>query len=274
MLLRWGAIGVEQVPLRLLSMNYAPVTFNQRKGLLTLFFDWLVKKKSLDANPLDDLKSMRQSRQTNAKRKPFSETEVSRILKVLKEDTYSESRSCPHSHYHDLTYFMLHTGVRNGKAIGLTVGDIDFDAGEIRIWRSFSRTRKGSHVAARILKSTKMDNERLLPLNGAPALRAMLLHLCKGKKAEDFVFLNKQGHPIDDRMMQRRCFKPLLKRLQIRNRDLYACRHTFATRAVRQGIKPHEVAYLMGDTVETVFNNYFHNHTMPDSLPMGAAFIS
>jgi integrase len=68
-------------------------------------------------------------------------------------------------------------------------------------------------------------------------------------------------------MFQRRVFKPLLKELQIQKRDLYACRHTFATKAVRQGMKPHEVAYLMGDQVDTVLHNYFHNHQRPVRLP-------
>jgi integrase len=267
MLVRWGAVSMEQVPGHLLKMNYSPVTFNSRKGLLSTFFEWLIKKKQLEHNPLDDLKAMRQSRQTNSKRKPFTKNEVSRILQALKNDTYSQSKSYPHSQYHDIVYFMLSTGVRNGEAIGLTVGDIDFDAGEIRIWRSLSRTRKGSNVAARVLKSTKMENERFLPLKGAKALRLLLTRLCAGKKADDFVFQNKRGNPIDDKMLQRRCIKPLLEKLQIRDRDLYACRHTFATRAISEGMQPHTVAYLMGDTVDTVLRNYFHNNQKPAQLP-------
>ncbi len=84
-----------------------------------------------------------------------------------------------------------------------------------------------------------MENERYLPLKGANELRKMLKCLCAGKKANNYVFLNKRGTPIDDRMFQRRILRPLLEKLQIRNRDLYAYRHTFATRAVRSRMPAH-----------------------------------
>jgi hypothetical protein len=32
-------------------------------------------------------------------------------------------------------------------------------------------------------------------------------------------------------------------------------------------MKPHEVAYIMGDSVEVVLQNYFHNNRRPHSLP-------
>lgn len=87
------------------------------------------------------------------------------------------------------------------------------------------------------------------------------------------MFANENGNAIDDKMFLRRVFKPLQESLCIPYRVTYACRHTFATRAVRQGMKPHEVAYLMGDTVDTVLNNYFHNNTMPNSLPIGISSL-
>ena len=103
----------------------------------------------------------------------------------------------------------------------------------------------------------------------------LLLPLCEGRASEAFVFVSRNDKPVDDRMFQRRVFKPRLKELEIGERDLYACRHTFATRAVRQGMKPHEVAYLMGDSVNVVLANYFHNDQrpvrLPDALPAAKA---
>ncbi len=72
---------------------------------------------------------------------------------------------------------------------------------------------------------------------------------------------------IDDRMFQRRTFKPVLKELNIQERDLYACRHTFATRAVQAGLKAHEVAYIMGDNLQTVIANYYHKEKLTVALP-------
>jgi integrase len=75
---------------------------------------------------------------------------------------------------------------------------------------------------------------------------------------------------IDDRMFQRRTFKPVLQALGIQDRDLYSCRHTFATRAVQSGMKAHEVAYLMGDNLQTVIANYYHKERV--SVPLPAFF--
>jgi integrase len=110
-----------------------------------------------------------------------------------------------------------------------------------------------------------MENVRYIPMD--QYLYDILEPICRDRKPKEFVFVNKNGNPIDDKMFQRRIYKPLLRKLNIENRDLYACRHTFATRAVQLGMKPHEVAYIMGDSVETILNNYFHNNRKPAFLP-------
>lgn len=267
MMVRWGKFEVEDVPSLLSTMNYAATTFNSRLGCLSSFFEWMIRRNLISENPLIEMIPKRRSRQTNAKRKPFTSEEVCQILDALRNDTFSQSRSWPHSQYHDFVSFLFQTGVRNGEGIGLTVADVHFNDGEIVIRQSLSRTRKGSNAAARVLKSTKMDNERHLPMSGSPELKEMLLKNCAGKSKDDFVFTSKKGNPIDDRMFQRRIYKPLLEKLGINNRDLYACRHTFATRAVQSGMRPDQVAYIMGDEVETVLKNYFHNDSKPLKLP-------
>jgi integrase len=55
--------------------------------------------------------------------------------------------------------------------------------------------------------------------------------------------------------------------LNLQDCDLYACRHTFATRAVQAGMKAHEVAYLMGDNMQTVIANYYYKEKVSVVLP-------
>lgn len=109
-----------------------------------------------------------------------------------------------------------------------------------------------------------MENVRFIPMDDY--LVSLLQPILKSREGNAFVFVN-NGNPIHDKMFQRRIFRPLLELLKIDKRDLCACRHTFATRAVQQGMRPHEVAYIMGDSVEVVLQNYFHNHRRPDHLP-------
>lgn len=264
MIVRWGNFDVTDTSRLLNSEQYSVSTYNRRRTCLQGFYEWLMRKGYIHENPLAEVPNKRKTKPVE-RRKPFTDKEAAAILEALKNDTYSKSHTYKHSQYYSFVAFLLHIGCRNGEAIALKVKDVNFDTKEIRIAHSLSRTMKGTHIKARVLKGTKMENIRFIPVDSY--LEALLKPLCENKQTDEYVFLNKNGNPIDDRMFQRRIFRPVLKELKIEIRDLYACRHTFATRAVRAGMKPHEVAYIMGDTVATVLKNYFHNHQKPGSLP-------
>jgi integrase len=105
----------------------------------------------------------------------------------------------------------------------------------------------------------------MLPLTDD--LLNVLQPLIAKKQSDDLVFLSFSGGAIDDRMFQRRVFKPVLKGLGITDRDLYACRHTFGSRCIDQGITPVMTAFLMGNNPETALRNYTHQITLPQDLP-------
>lgn len=264
MLRSWGGLQPEAVPKKLIQMRYNNETFNSRRNCLSRFFQWCIRKKKLMENPLEEVKS-KKTGQNNTTRKPFTDGEARRILDALKNNSYSSSVAYPHSQYYSFVAFLIHVGVRNAEGVGLLVTDCNFDSRELSIGRAFARTQKGTNVGARVMKGTKNENVRFIPMD--QYLYDLLYPLCQNKKSSDFVFTNKKGNPIDDRMFQRRIWKPLLKTMQIDERDLYACRHTFATRAVRQGMKPHEVAYIMGSSLKIVLQRYYHNNLSPVDLP-------
>jgi integrase len=265
MLQKWGSFELEDTSIKLNEHNYSARTYNHRRACLNKFYDWMVARGKIAENPLADVKNRRKEKSPES-RSPFTDKEASEILEALRLDLFCKlSSRYSHKQYYPFIAFMLHVGTRNGEAIGLRVKDVDFQNREIKIEHSFSRTLNGTNISARVLKSTKNDNLRFIPMD--QYLYNILLPLCHGRRGEDFVFVNENQNPIDDKMFQRRVWKRVLQELQIPKRDLYACRHTFATRAVRQGLKPHEVAYLMGDTVQTILKTYFHNNLRPNNLP-------
>ena len=105
----------------------------------------------------------------------------------------------------------------------------------------------------------------MLPLTGD--LLNVIQPLLANKRPDDLVFQSFSNGAIDDRMFQRRVFKPVLKALGIADRDLYACRHTFGSRCIDQGISPVMTAFLMGNNPETALRNYTHQIRLPDTLP-------
>jgi integrase len=124
---------------------------------------------------------------------------------------------------------------------------------------------KGTNASARVRKETKNGKGRVLPLT--EDLQEVIRPLLTNKHVDDLVFQSFSGGPIDDRMFQRRVFKPVMKALGIADRDLYACRHTFGSRCIDQGITPVMTAFLMGNNPETALRNYTHQITLPKDLP-------
>jgi integrase len=263
---KWGVFNSETILLKLNSEKFSPKTYNNRLGILKGFSNWLVEIKIWETNPLKSVCSKKINKLDKKDRQPFTVEEIQMILKAFREDSFCpKSSRFSHSHYYSFLYFIFKTGVRNSEAVGLQVQNIDIVKGLIMINQVLARTVKGTHSSARVRKETKNGKVRYIPLT--EDLKSLLEPLVKGKNGEDLVFQSHYGLSIDDRMFQRRVFKPVLKALGIEDRVLYACRHTFATRCVENGINPVITAYLMGNNPETALRNYVHLQNIPKQLP-------
>ena len=224
MVKRWGSkIAIEDVPDVFVNEKIGAVTFNGRLNILRRLFKWLVKKKFIPINFIEDIVNKSNRAPKRPQRRPFTDDEITRIFKAYETNEYCTSRKFKHSDYCNFVKFMFLTGVRNGEAVGLQIKKVDFKKGYITIDQSYSRLPlTPSNIKNRVLKSTKTGNSRNLPLT--PELDAILRPLCCGRLPDDFVFTTVNGTPIDDQMFQQRIHKPLLKILEIEDRDLYACR--------------------------------------------------
>jgi integrase len=233
---------------------------------LKSFAKWLVKKGVWTANPLEDINPKKVKKAKLPKRAPFTVEEIHLILEAIKDDTYTpKCSSYKHSHYYPFIYFLFKTGVRNAEAIGLRVSSIDVKKKQIHIKEVLARTLKSGSTENRVRKETKNGKERILPLT--PDLYEVLEAVIKGKKQDELVFHSPTGKSIDDHNFQNRIFKPVLKKLEIDERVLYACRHTFGSRCIDAGITPVMTAFLMGNNPETALRNYTHQITIPKELP-------
>jgi integrase len=266
MLRKWHDVSVSNIHLKLNSETFCSGTYNRRLTMLKDFVKWLVKAGIWQLNPLEDINPKRIIKAKQGKRKPFTEEEISRILEAFRNDSYCPHYSAfKHSHYYPFVYFIFKTGVRNAEAIGLRVGSINLKAKTITIKEVLARSLKGSSSSQRIRKETKNGKERLLPLT--PDLLEVLQFHIWGKKPDDLVFQSPTGLAIDDHNFQRRIFKKVLEKLEIDERVLYACRHTFGSRCIDSGITPVMTAFLMGNNPETALRNYTHQLNIPKDLP-------
>jgi integrase len=257
MIKRWDVKTLYEIPERLLTdSKLGPVTYNNRLAILRRFSKWCLKKKLIKYDIMEDL-STRKIPGRSKTREPYSDEQIHKILNALYDKPYTRK------YYYPYIKFMLLTGVRNGEAAGLKIGNVDFYDGYILIDKSYSRKVNGKYH----LKSTKtVSGVRYIPIT--PELKDLLEPLCTKKDSNTYVFRSRFGNPIHNVNFQKRVFKPLLKKLGIPERDLYACRHTFGTIAVEQNMDILSVAYLMGHSKpRTVLDHYAKIRHRPKTLP-------
>lgn len=200
-------------------------------------------------------------------RLPLSSEEIAALLNALRTDQFCSKFSVfKHSHYTDFVETAFLLGLRNAELIGLQVKHCDFDRRLIEISSTLARTKNCTNSAQRIRKQTKTGNIRFLPMSDR--LYKTLWERCQGRNREALVFTSHKGLAIDDRALQRRVLKPILKALGLAERDLYAARHSFGSRAIEQGFPISSVSYLMGHSnIETTMRNYIHIIRKPEKLP-------
>ena len=266
MMRKWGKIEEGNIQKKLSLETNAAVTYNRRLTILKSFAKWLVKKGIWKSNPLEDINPKKVKKAKLPKRAPFNVEEIHLIIEAIKNDTYTpKCSSYKHSHYYPFIYFLFKTGVRNAEAIGLRVGSVDLVKKQILIKEVLARTLKSGSTENRVRKETKNGKERILPLT--QDLLEVLEKVIVGKKQDDLVFHSPTGKSIDDHNFQNRVFKKVLNELGIKERVLYACRHTFGSRCIDQGITPVMTAFLMGNNPETALRNYTHQLNIPKELP-------
>lgn len=266
---KWVHVPVDLLAQKLNTEKWAATTYNRRLTYLTSFFSWLIGLGTVQRNPLQDVCKRRdKGKKKNPRRKPLDEQEIITFLNAIENNTYCHPSSTgKHSYYYPFLVFMFYTGVRNAEAIGLRVRHIDLVNKQVEISEAFARTVKGTNHSSRVQKCTKMGNVRYLPLT--EELVTLLEKQVAGKLPDEFVFPSPKGLCIDDRMLEKRILKPVLKKLGFGDRDLYAARHSFGTRAIQQGMPLTELAYLMGHSnIQTASRNYVHVSKPATALPV------
>lgn len=247
--------------------NFASSTFNKRVSTLRRFYKYLQKYYYYPPNNLELCVHRNESRKINNRREPLSSMKINSFLDAIKNDKFlSKHSSVKHSFYYPFLYFIFYTGCRNQEVIGLRVKYVDLEKGTVEIKEVLARSgSKSTHARNRRRKETKTGKSRTIYINSN--LVEILSPLLLDKDGEDLVFLSPKGVAIDDRMLQRRIFKPVMQKLGFGNKDLYVARHSFATRALLEGIPVTEVAYIMGNTPSTIYKHYANIISIPKRLP-------
>ena len=266
MLKRWKNVNETSILGLLNGEKLGPKAYSIRLSILKKFTEWLYKNKHWNSKPLEDVAPRKRIKTKRMDRKPFTIEEIKLILEAIRTDKFNHKFShYKHSYYYPFLYFLFKTGCRPSEAVGLRVGSIDMEKNLISIKEIMAATLKGNHPSVRVRKATKTGNERISPLTHD--LKSILKPLLDGKDVDDLVFQSYSNQALDPREFQRYIFRKVLQKLGIENRVLYACRHTFASRCIDEGISPIVTAFLMGNSPEVCLRSYTHQINLPNQLP-------
>lgn len=209
---------------------------------LRLAFRFAVKNKLLASNPVNDVDAPKAQ---SAEPDPFDLPEMELILADLKD---------PRRPIEAWAYyaFAFATGMRPSELIALTWDKIDWRARTASV--AFAITRRKKH-------DTKSHRVRTVDLTALAmaALEAMKPITFMAGQGEQPIFINPVTRRpwCNDEKQRKHHFKPALRRLGLRDRDAYACRHTYATLALMGDIKIAYLAQQMGHTdLRTLLKHY------------------
>jgi len=156
---------------------------------------------------------------------------------------------------HSMIHLLAWTGMRPSEACGLQWQDVDLVKGILLI-------RRSRHLGE--LAAPKTDGAgrvvRLVPDSVAWLRQIQPLHV----RPSDFVFLNVDGRPVDQRKLAER-FHASLRALGIRVRGLYCLKDTYVTFALQQDVRDDWLEKQTGVALSTLKKHYGTYDAVRDS---------
>jgi tyrosine recombinase XerC len=209
--------------------NLGARTVNRRLSSLRSFFKFLVRDGYLKTNPTLSLSSPKQD-----KHLPLfmTEEEVATLIEAAsqKDERGMRDRAILEAFYS--------TGIRISELVGLSVKDIDFIGGIVKVMG-------------------KGKKERIVPI-GDVATARIRAYLENRKKQSEALFLNKNGKRITDRGV-RGIVEKYIKLASIKHGvSAHTFRHSFATHLLNRGADLRSVQELLGHASLSTTQIYTH----------------
>lgn len=178
---------------------------------------------------------------------PFTLDEVQSILKTVRLD------------WRDYFTVRFLTGMRTGEAHGLKWKFIDFEHRLILVRETFVLGEDDETKTEGSMRDIQMSQ---------PVYEALQRQHAATSKLSDYVFCNREGHPIDNKNFSDRVWYPLLRHLGLAARRPYQMRHTAATLWLASGEAPEWIARQLGHAntqmLFTTYSRYVPNLTRRD----------
>lgn len=188
-----------------------------------------------------------------------------RVLTIKETELFIEyAKNC---RYYNLFIVALETGMRIGELGGLFWSDVDFKKRAISINRTmcYVQGKNGYYFETHSPKT--VSGKRLIPMTNkcAEALtrQKLIQSSCKNTEFSDLVFSTMRNRPLQE-MSIITSINTILTNMSkdgihIQKFRPHAFRHTFATRAIENGVNPKTLQKLLGhSTLQMTMDLYCH----------------
>ncbi|MCE5340145.1 MAG: site-specific integrase [Planctomycetaceae bacterium] len=250
---------VKQLLLQKQQNGVAPKTAKNIKALISGLFTHAVESEIILANP-----ALRMG-------KFIEKTDCKKVMKFLTKEQVSTfliaaQKEAPE--YYPLLLCAFRTGMRLGELLGLAFEDIDFNANQITVRRSYTHghfTSPKSHKTRYIDMSNQLHQtlyahySSLVQKFSGSLPRYELSEKFKPDNVIRLVFPNRTGEPLDGDNFRNRIFYKILDKADVPRIRFHDIRHTFASLLLQQGESLHYVKEQMGHaSIQTTVDVYGH----------------
>lgn len=242
---------------RMKERGYAFHTINNHKrSLLSAFYtaieDDLVRKNPFNFKLTDIIQN------DTVEKEALTEQQTKALLDFVKEDKVYKS------HY-DAMIVLLNTGLRISELCGLTLKDIDFKNGYIRVTHQLIHDTDGYHVTEPKTENSVRDIPMLKPVQ--EALKRVIesrdvIQPIKIDGYTNFIFLNTKGVPMYN-ILYGSIFRNVVKKynksheVKLPQITPHTMRHTFCTNMANKKMSPNTLQYIMGHKNITMTLGYY-----------------
>ncbi len=210
-------------------------SINRKISSLKSFYNFLLKIKQIDENPLRTHKALKVEQRV---RVPFTENEIETVIKIFAEaDDFEKVRD------HLLIEMLYLTGMRRAELINLKLQDVDLVKNYVKVLG-------------------KRNKERVIPLLDSirPSIDKYLKLRNKiNPQAADRFFITAKGNKMYPNLVYRIINKNFGNVSTKLKKSPHILRHSFATHLLNKGADMNSVKELLGHSSLASTQVYTHN---------------
>ncbi len=224
----------------------SPASVNMMLSILRMAFEYACDVELLEVNPCDRVKRIPDPEGYRAD--AFTREEQQRLERAI--DTKGDVRLFG-------ILLSLYTGLRIGELLGLEWTDLDQACTMLTVNRTVHRGKGGEGAWHLYTEQPKTQSScRQIPL--PPHISRMLREI-RYTSISPYVICNKKGGRMPTRSYQY-IFERLTEETGVRKLNFHTLRHTFATRALENGMDIKTLSELLGHKNASItLNRYAHS---------------